>query len=292
MVDAGVHRSWPALTALARQDDHDSQSTHGHDDQEVPHPMPAAYADRRGAAAGSRTGRTSCVLEDQSEPSAPCSRFQIGTVSFKVSMQKRAASNASSRWGADATTTTEGSDRATSPTRCRRARRTTSGQRRRASPATSASRRCASASYASYVSRLTPARSSEWSRTTPVKHTTAPHEGVVAHAVASSMGSGSGESSTQSSPAGGTALIVVNTGLARPMTDTGPKQFVTTPSVQYERARRRRRGRRREPAAARPAGPAVAPSQRDAVVRGGTAANARTDGGEERAHRPRRRGDA
>ena len=40
-------------------------------------------------------------------PSAHVSRFQIGTVAFSVSMPKRAASNASPRWGADTATTTD-----------------------------------------------------------------------------------------------------------------------------------------------------------------------------------------
>ena len=43
-------------------------------------------------------------------PPGQCSCFQIGTVSFSVSMQKRAASNASARCGVDTTTTTAASD--------------------------------------------------------------------------------------------------------------------------------------------------------------------------------------
>ena len=54
----------------------------------------------------------------QSEPPSQCSRFQIGTVSFRVSMQNRAASNASARCGDDTTTTTATSDSARSPVRC------------------------------------------------------------------------------------------------------------------------------------------------------------------------------
>ena len=50
-------------------------------------------------------------------------------------MQNRAASNASSRWGADAATTTEVSPIASGPVRCSRASRPVEGQRRRASSA-------------------------------------------------------------------------------------------------------------------------------------------------------------
>ena len=50
-------------------------------------------------------------------------------------MPNRAASNASARCGADATTTTAASPIGTSPTRCSSTSRPSSGQRRRASAA-------------------------------------------------------------------------------------------------------------------------------------------------------------
>ena len=63
----------------------------------------------------------------------------MGTVSFRVSMANRAASNASGRWGADTATTTAASVSATSPTRCNSAIRPSIGQRRRSSSASSRS---------------------------------------------------------------------------------------------------------------------------------------------------------
>src|SRR5438067_604885 len=72
---------------------------------------------------------------DQSRPPDHVSRFQMGTVAFRVSMQNRAASKASDRWGAEATTTTDVSPTSRGPVRWSRARRPTTGQRRRASVA-------------------------------------------------------------------------------------------------------------------------------------------------------------
>ena len=56
------------------------------------------------AGRSSRTGRTGWAASDQSLPPSQCSCFQIGTVSFSVSIANRAASKASPRCGADATT--------------------------------------------------------------------------------------------------------------------------------------------------------------------------------------------
>ena len=66
------------------------------------------------------------------------SRAQIGAVTFRVSMTKRAASNASSRCGDEAATTTADSDTASGPSRWTIASRPTVGQRNRASPAIAA----------------------------------------------------------------------------------------------------------------------------------------------------------
>ena len=52
------------------------------------------------------------------EPPSQCSCFQIGTVSFSVSMQKRAASKASARCGDDTTTATDASENSRWPIRC------------------------------------------------------------------------------------------------------------------------------------------------------------------------------
>ena len=71
-----------------------------------PTPAPVAHqpeADRRWRGGASPSQRP------QSTPPAQCSRFQIGAVAFTSSMQKRAASNASSRCGADTATTTAAS---------------------------------------------------------------------------------------------------------------------------------------------------------------------------------------
>src|SRR5437773_1915714 len=55
----------------------------------------------------SLTSPTGWLQVAQSLPSSYVSRFQIGTVDLRVSMQKRAASKASGRWGAETTTTTD-----------------------------------------------------------------------------------------------------------------------------------------------------------------------------------------
>ena len=52
----------------------------------------------------------------------PVSFFQIGTVAFSVSMPKRAASNASARWGDDTATTTTASPTPSAPGAVRAAR--------------------------------------------------------------------------------------------------------------------------------------------------------------------------
>ena len=83
------------------------------------------------------TGLMDCSLRAQSEPPAQCSCFQIGPDSFSVSMQKRAAANASSRWGDETATATDGSETARSPTRCNMRSVRAPGHRRRASVAIS-----------------------------------------------------------------------------------------------------------------------------------------------------------
>ena len=60
---------------------------------------------------GPTTGRIGCSPSAQSDPPLQCSCFQIGAVSFSVSMQYRAASNASSRCGDETATATDGSDK-------------------------------------------------------------------------------------------------------------------------------------------------------------------------------------
>ena len=95
------------------------------------------------------TGRASWAEVAQSSPPVQCSRFQIGTVSLRVSIANRAASKASARCGDETTTATDASERSRSPVRCRSAIRSRSGQRRRASAAISRMRRTATSSYAS-----------------------------------------------------------------------------------------------------------------------------------------------
>src|SRR5260221_3423925 len=63
------------------------------------------------------TSVTACEPVPQSDPPAHVSFFQIGTVDLSVSMTKRAAENASARWGDDTTTTTAESPTASRPTR-------------------------------------------------------------------------------------------------------------------------------------------------------------------------------
>ncbi len=86
---------------------------------------------------------------DQSSPPAHVSRFHMGTVVLTASMANRAASNASARWGAEATITTEVSPTARDPSRCRITSRPREGERRRASAAMAARRGSTSSSKAS-----------------------------------------------------------------------------------------------------------------------------------------------
>src|SRR5947209_15749771 len=69
------------------------------------------------------TSSTGWLHSAQSLPPSQVSRFQMGTVALRVSMQKRAASNASARWGAEAATNTDVSPTTSAPTRCRTATR-------------------------------------------------------------------------------------------------------------------------------------------------------------------------
>src|SRR5438270_9345273 len=64
-----------------------------------------------------RTSAMGWAQLDQSTPPSHVSRFQMGTVAFKVSMQKRAAAKDSARCGAEATTTTDVSPTSRSPVR-------------------------------------------------------------------------------------------------------------------------------------------------------------------------------
>ena len=67
----------------------------------------------------------------QTSPSSKCSFFQIGTVSFSVSMAKRHASKAWARWGEDTAIITLDSPISRRPMRCTRAIRVMAGQRLR-----------------------------------------------------------------------------------------------------------------------------------------------------------------
>ena len=65
---------------------------------------------------------SSCEQRVQSVPPLQVSRFQMGTVCFRVSMQNCAAENASARCGVDAATTTDTSPTSSRPTRWSSAR--------------------------------------------------------------------------------------------------------------------------------------------------------------------------
>src|SRR5436309_1534846 len=147
---------------------------------------------------------TSWAASLHSAPPAQLSRFHIGTVAFSASMQNRAASNASERWGADTATTTEHSATSSSPIRCSSATRPISGTRARPLAAMAARRGTTCSSYASYSRPVTPARPSAWSRTVPANTTTAPQSARTAHPYATSTDSGSDVSASQSSPSLGT----------------------------------------------------------------------------------------
>ena len=141
-----------------------------------------------------------CSPSAQSEPSDQCSRFQIGAVSFSVSMQNRAASNASARCGRRhdhrdrhvGERERPGPVQQPDPVDVRPAApglgRDLGEHPRAPRPRTPRS-----------PSPTTPSRPSEWSRTTPRKLTTAPAAGVVAHDTAASTGSGA---SVQREPVG------------------------------------------------------------------------------------------
>src|SRR5918995_6270209 len=145
-----------------------------------------------------------CASRPQLEPSDQVSRFQMGTERFSVSMQNRAAANASSRWGAVATTTTALSPTSSTPTRCSSARRPRTGHRARASSATACSRGTTWLSYASYSNFSTPGRPAALSRAVPENRTRPPQSGRTAQEVASATGSGAADSPSQVSPSGGT----------------------------------------------------------------------------------------
>ena len=117
-----------------------------------------------------RRSRGDCSARVGPAQPSQCSRFQIGAVSFSVSMQNRAASNASARCGDDTTTTTDGVGQRESPARCSNAIRSSVGP---APPAPRArSRRTAPAPRLRTPRTsvpCTPSRPSEWSRTTPRK---------------------------------------------------------------------------------------------------------------------------
>src|SRR5438067_1422613 len=114
--------------AVAHDDDQGDDHAHhqGRDQvEQVLHQVVVAFEP------SSSTSVTSWAQVPQSTPPSHVSRFQIGTVALRVSIPKRAASNASPRWGALATTITELSASSSAPTRCRSTKRPVSGQRRR-----------------------------------------------------------------------------------------------------------------------------------------------------------------
>src|SRR5438874_6157500 len=74
-----------------------------------------------GSLACAATSSTGWLHSAQSLPPSHVSRFQMGTVDLRVSMQKRAASKASLRWGADTATRTAVSPTSRTPRRCRTA---------------------------------------------------------------------------------------------------------------------------------------------------------------------------
>src|SRR5690606_36245444 len=152
--------------------------------------------------AGASTSVMCWASSPQLSPPAHVSRFQMGTVRFRVSMPKRAAANASSRWGAETTTTTAHSPTARTPVRCSSAIRPTSGQRARASSAMAASRGTTWDSYASYSRRATPGRPGAWSRAVPENRTTAPQSRRTAQDTASATGRGDADRPSDVSPEG------------------------------------------------------------------------------------------
>ena len=89
LVDAVLHRVRPAV---ANQHDHDADRARERW-RTTGKPRRVSYA--RPAGGLLDTGWMGCCSTAQSEPPAQCSCFQIGTDSFSVSMQNRAASNAS-----------------------------------------------------------------------------------------------------------------------------------------------------------------------------------------------------
>src|SRR5438105_3774292 len=134
-LDVRLHRAGLAMTEP--QDERAQQAQEDGDPQvdEVAH-----------WCATSSISLTGWLHVAQSVPPAHVSRFQMGTVDLRVSMQKRAAPKASGRWGADATTTTDVSPTSRQPTRCRSATRPSTGHRQRASAAMAARRGTTSSS--------------------------------------------------------------------------------------------------------------------------------------------------
>src|SRR5439155_1750300 len=139
----GFHRV--RLAAAQPQDERPHQAQQ-HGDAEVDEV-------RHDATSTSPARTTSWAATLHSAPPAQLSRFHIGTVVFSASMQNRAASNASDRWGADTATTTEHSATSSSPIRCSSATRPTSGTRARPSAAMAARRGTTCSSYASVSTR-------------------------------------------------------------------------------------------------------------------------------------------
>ena len=140
----------------------------------------------------------SLASRPHSEPPAQVSRFQIGTDALRVSMQKRAASNASPRWGADAATTTEVSPIASGPVRCSRASRPVDGP---AAPGLVSDLPRAGARPAPHRPRIraadTASRPSAWSRAVPENTTTAPQSGRTAQSFTTPADSTPSVSSSQ-----------------------------------------------------------------------------------------------
>src|SRR5215471_3402454 len=181
VVDAGLQRGRRAVAVVEHQaaDDRDDDGDHEEEDGAHGQIAPASTM--------------CCASRPQLSPPSQVSRFQIGTVALSESMAKRAASNASPRWGAEATATTALSPTASTPTRWSRTMRPTVGHRTRASSATWAMRGTTWLSYASYSRRLTPGRPSAWSRAVPENRTRPPQSGRTAHSRAAPTGSGAAE---------------------------------------------------------------------------------------------------
>src|SRR5260221_9247353 len=82
LVDARVH---PAARSIAHEHDRDAERARHEDEDQERHQAPTLRTTRPARA------RSGCSPSAQSEPSAQCSFFQIGTLSLTRSMQASAA---------------------------------------------------------------------------------------------------------------------------------------------------------------------------------------------------------